>query len=213
MLRIVRSRVFVALGAVIVTAVVVGGTAWALQSPVDGTGTIHGCYNPASGAVKLNVQTSCPATGDAMPITWNAQGPQGPEGDQGPQGAAGPAGAAAPAAQVRNIFLGQSPSIPTNGGFDFPEIDVHDCQQLAVTTVVAGVGNLQSVTIEMSQGGGSVLYTDDTQTTPTGGGSSPGYWKFPNYSPYPTAVIRLKGSATVSLPPVSVWVQCVTFHD
>jgi hypothetical protein len=64
----------------IVTSLVVGGVAWALQSPVDGNGVIHACYNPTTGAMHLNVKGTCPTTGQKTPITWNAQGPQGPPG-------------------------------------------------------------------------------------------------------------------------------------
>jgi hypothetical protein len=74
----------------------------AVNSPVDGSGTIHGCYYAAnnSGSHKVVLQdagTSCPrgSTG----IAWNktgpagAQGPAGPAGPAGAQGPAGPAGA------------------------------------------------------------------------------------------------------------------------
>jgi hypothetical protein len=53
---------------------VAGGTAGAVtavQSPIDSNGLIHACYNPNTGAVKLNVKTSCPAIGDKTPITWS----------------------------------------------------------------------------------------------------------------------------------------------
>lgn len=81
MIRILRSRVFIAIAASIVTAVAVGGVAWSIQDPVDSGGAIHACYNPTTGAVKLDVVGSCPATGAKTPITWSAQGPKGDKGD------------------------------------------------------------------------------------------------------------------------------------
>jgi len=95
-MRVLGSRVFAACAASIATALVVGGTAWALQSPVDGSGVVHACYSASTGAISLNVKGSCPARGKTTPITWNSQGPQGPKGDTGPQGDAGPPGPPAP---------------------------------------------------------------------------------------------------------------------
>jgi hypothetical protein len=89
-MTILRSRLFVACIAVVATSLVVGGIAFALQSPVDGSGVVHACYNASTGAVILNVKGSCPSSGDTTPITWNAQGQPGPPGATGPQGPAGP---------------------------------------------------------------------------------------------------------------------------
>jgi hypothetical protein len=83
MRRLLGSRLSVAVVASVVTAVVVGGVAWAVQSPVDGNGVIHACYNPTTGAVQLDVVGTCPKKGNTTPITWNAQGPKG---DPGPPG-------------------------------------------------------------------------------------------------------------------------------
>jgi hypothetical protein len=66
-------------GASVVTAVVVGGAAWALQSPVDGNGVIHACYNAGTGAISLDVKGVCPK-GKSTSITWDATGPKGPTG-------------------------------------------------------------------------------------------------------------------------------------
>ena len=97
----VRSRVFSACAASIATALIVGGVAFAVQSPVDGNGVVHACYNAKTGAVILNVNGSCPRTGDNTPITWSVTGPPGPPGsdaqsahvayvDIGPQAALSP---------------------------------------------------------------------------------------------------------------------------
>jgi len=93
-MRIFKSRLFAACAASVITALAVGGVAWAVQSPVDGAGVVHGCYNPSTGAFKLNVAGGCPAKGDTTPISWNAQGPQGATGPAGPQGLVGPQGPA-----------------------------------------------------------------------------------------------------------------------
>jgi hypothetical protein len=89
-MTVFRSRLFVACFASTLTAVVVGGAAWALQSPVDGSGVVHACYNPSNGNMHLDVKGSCPTTGQNTPITWSAQGPQGIQGIQGVAGPAGP---------------------------------------------------------------------------------------------------------------------------
>lgn len=76
-MRVLRSRLFIAAVASTLTAFVVGGVAWAVQSPVDGSGAVHACYNPKNGAVNLNVNGACPAKGRSAPISWNVQGPPG----------------------------------------------------------------------------------------------------------------------------------------
>jgi uncharacterized repeat protein (TIGR01451 family) len=86
MKRLLRSRLFTACVASTVTALVVGGVAWAVQSPVDGNGVVHACYNANSGDVQLNVTGNCPAKGRTKPITWNVRGPQGLQGPPGPAG-------------------------------------------------------------------------------------------------------------------------------
>ncbi len=62
-MRVWRSRVFAVCIASAVTAIVVGGVAWAIQSPVDGNGVIHACYNPHNGDLRLNIKGSCPTRG------------------------------------------------------------------------------------------------------------------------------------------------------
>jgi len=96
--RVIQSRFAVAVVAATLTAGVVSGIAWGV-GPIGGNGTINACYNPNTGALKLNVKGSCPTKGDKTPITWNQTGPQGATGatgSQGPVGATGATGATGP---------------------------------------------------------------------------------------------------------------------
>jgi hypothetical protein len=81
-----RRTLFACATTAILTTFIVGGVAWALQSPIDGNGVIHACYNPTTGAMSLDTKGACPARGKTTPITWNAQGPQGPPGPPGDPG-------------------------------------------------------------------------------------------------------------------------------
>jgi len=62
-----RSRIFVACVASTVTALVAGGVAWAVQSPVDSRGVVHACYNPTTGGMHLNVNRKRTAVGSVEP--------------------------------------------------------------------------------------------------------------------------------------------------
>jgi len=85
-----RTRLRVALFASVTAAVLTSGIAWAVtSSPIDGSGVIHACFNPTSGALHLNVKGTCPTKGQTTPITWNAQGVAGLQGPPGVQGADG----------------------------------------------------------------------------------------------------------------------------
>jgi len=129
MMRVFRSRLFVAGLAGFVLAGVGGGVAWALQSPVDGSGVIHACYNPSTGAMKLDTKGACPLTGTKTPITWNAQGQPGPAGQAGPagpEGSAGPTGdpgapgaPGAPGQSVTNTKLAAGDANCPTGGSAF----------------------------------------------------------------------------------------------
>jgi len=79
--------------AVVGAAVVVTGTATAVQAAIPDTGgQIHGCYQSngagATNGTPLNIidtsQASCGRNQTA--ITWNQTGPQGPQGAVGPAG-------------------------------------------------------------------------------------------------------------------------------
>lgn len=92
--RILRSRMSAAITAAALTASVAGGVAYAATGPIDGEGTIHACYNAASGAMKLlTANSTCPKSA-STPISWNQHGAAGPQGIQGPEGPQGPQGAA-----------------------------------------------------------------------------------------------------------------------
>jgi hypothetical protein len=82
-MNLFTSRIFVACAAATVTAIAVGGVAWAVQSPVDAGHVVHACYDPTNGNMHLNVTGACPTTGQKTPITWNAQGQPGPAGPKG----------------------------------------------------------------------------------------------------------------------------------
>ena len=69
--RILRSRISSAVAAAVVTASVAGGVAYAAIEPIDAEGTIHGCYNPASGALKLLTMPACPTKGYTTAIAWS----------------------------------------------------------------------------------------------------------------------------------------------
>jgi hypothetical protein len=90
-----RSKIILIVATAIVTSALVGGTAWALISPIDSHRVIHGCYNASTGAVVLNVTGRCPASASKA-IAWNVQGPKGATGAQGIQGVQGPKGDTGP---------------------------------------------------------------------------------------------------------------------
>ncbi len=80
-MRLLRSRLVVVCVASTCTALVVGGIAWAVQSPVDSNLVVNACYNAKNGAIKLDVKGACPRSGTNTPISWNARGPQGEAGE------------------------------------------------------------------------------------------------------------------------------------
>jgi len=70
-----------------------GSIAWAAIP--DPRGTITGCYDKASGALRVTDSRTGqpkPCGAKELPLNWNQQGPQGLPGPQGPQGPQGPAG-------------------------------------------------------------------------------------------------------------------------
>lgn len=73
--RLIRSRPAVAIASAVLTATIIGGVAWATQSPIDSnaSATVHACYNAKTGAMHLNVTGSCPKTGQSTPIAWPTQ--------------------------------------------------------------------------------------------------------------------------------------------
>lgn len=104
-----RSRIVLGTAAALVLAG--GGTALGagLASPVDSSGSIHGCWsnNSFRGThvfVLQDAGTACPSGTTA--IAWNKTGPQGapgPKGATGPQGPAGPAGPTGPPGGLADV--------------------------------------------------------------------------------------------------------------
>jgi hypothetical protein len=79
--------------AVLIAAVAVPGFALASVRPAATTGTIHGCANKKTGA--LRVATSCSSAERA--VVWSIQGPRGATGATGKAGANGATGPVGPA--------------------------------------------------------------------------------------------------------------------
>ncbi len=81
----------IAIGGAAACMLTAGGWLTADASIPDASGVIHGCYNNASGSLRV-IDTSGGSTchGGETPVEWSQTGPQG---SQGPQGPAGPAGA------------------------------------------------------------------------------------------------------------------------
>jgi hypothetical protein len=164
MAGIFRSRLFIAAAAATIAALVVGGIAWAVQSPIDGNGVVHACYNPVTGSVIMNITGACPKRGETTPITWNAQGPKGdtgaqgvpgPKGDTGAQGDPGPKGDTG-AQGIQGPPGGQLPGSPWNvmhyvGQFlpTDPRQGVTDAAcPIAGQVVLAGNAFLQDLTVD-----------------------------------------------------------------
>lgn len=87
-MRVFRSRLFSVCVATIVTAMVVGGLAWAqIPGPL---GVITGCYSNKTGALRVidTSKTTCVAKTETQ-LEWNQQGVAGVSGAQGAPGASG----------------------------------------------------------------------------------------------------------------------------
>src|SRR4051812_4864065 len=88
-MKVFQSRLFAASVASAVTALLVGGIAWAA---VPGrNGVISGCYNNKTGALRVIDASKGKCPSGSTRLTWNqkgATGPKGATGVQGPQGSA-----------------------------------------------------------------------------------------------------------------------------
>jgi hypothetical protein len=84
----VKSRSLLAVGALALGAVGVSGVATAAGH----SGTIHGCVNKSSGALRVVTHPSACSHGETA-LSFNTRGPRGL---RGPRGARGPSGATAP---------------------------------------------------------------------------------------------------------------------
>ena len=78
------------------TGLALAGAAWAAIP--DGSGTINGCFNKSTGALRVAERTTDCRTGETA-LSWSQRGPTGPQGatgQRGPTGAPGPAGSRNP---------------------------------------------------------------------------------------------------------------------
>src|SRR5215208_3794490 len=80
-----------------VAATTVAGVGYAAVP--GGDGAIHGCYDNVSGQMRLydaedDSPRSCGSKETA--VSWNQEGPAGPDGPAGPEGPAGPKGETGP---------------------------------------------------------------------------------------------------------------------
>lgn len=124
--RITRWRLARLPFAIGITAILAlsGGLVYA-TIPDSGTGVIHGCYNKATGQLKvIDAETGESCKQAETSISWNQEGPQGatgPEGLQGPQGQQGAQGEPGPAGadgtSVLNGTTAPGDSIGTSGDF------------------------------------------------------------------------------------------------
>jgi hypothetical protein len=85
-----------------------GATAAAAVLPATASTTIHGCENAKTGALSVELKSSCP--GGTKALSWNTTGPQGPAGTTGIFGAKtnaaqGDTGAANASCYVGQILL------------------------------------------------------------------------------------------------------------
>lgn len=78
----------------VVAAVGAGGIVMIVQAAIpEPNGVIHACYR-SNGNLRLVDKSACVA--DETTISWNQNGPPGPQGVAGPPGTPGPQGVAGP---------------------------------------------------------------------------------------------------------------------
>lgn len=99
-----RARGGRALGALVVTSVLLVAAGTVAFAHGSDDGTIHGCYEKKGGRLRIADDRRC--SHDEWKVSWNERGrrgqtgprgpvgPPGPKGDTGPSGASGPAGPA-----------------------------------------------------------------------------------------------------------------------
>jgi hypothetical protein len=69
-------------------AILAGGAAYAAIP--GGGGVISGCYSKKNGSLRvIDAEAGATCDNGSVTLTWNQQGPAGPQGIAGPQGAAG----------------------------------------------------------------------------------------------------------------------------
>lgn len=187
-----------------------GAVAWALQSPIDGNGVIHGCYNPSSGALKLDVVGKCPAKGMTTPITWNAQGPKG---DPGQQGVPGPPGQTSEFALRRGFGSDVQTVVTLNG------VSVGlDCEPGGVNLVAFTNSTAQSLTVRGFAHSGDIGEQVESSRFPAPGGGT-----FVQYAPQSNTPVlpgTFEGTAVLqgptsfhSAPETGMWLSFVLEPD
>jgi hypothetical protein len=98
------------LALLLVLAVGVGG-GYALAA--SSTKTITVCADKKTGALHLKTRGRCKSS--QTRVTWNQQGPPGPQGAQGSQGAQGPVGAQGPAGSQGSSAVSVWATVADNG--------------------------------------------------------------------------------------------------
>ena len=135
--KALRSQLLTACVASTVTALAVGGIAFAAIP--SSTGVITGCYDNKTGALRIidTAKTRCGS--GSHTLKWNQQGAPGVTGAQGPPGQAGAQGPAGVAASgVRTIDIRQAATVGTGATVNYSTpIDLHDCRDVTSVAIAA----------------------------------------------------------------------------
>ena len=135
--KALRSQLLTACVASTVTALAVGGIAFAAIP--SSTGVITGCYDNKTGALRIidTAKTRCGS--GSHTLKWNQQGAPGVTGAQGPPGQAGAPGPAGVAASgVRTIDIRQAATVGTGATVNYSTpIDLHDCRDVTSVAIAA----------------------------------------------------------------------------
>ena len=191
MLQFVRSRLLAACVASTVTALVVGGVAWAVApagSPVDANGVIHACFNPANGNVHLNVTGSpCPSN-PKFPLRntgleWNVQGPVGPKGDASLPGAK--------FATFANVPVGPNPTGVVSTGVLAPG---HYILMLTMSAVSGDGSHGRMIRCAPSATSPAMVLSDDGANGVPGYGATQAMVTPTSPSSYDVVCVRVQGS-------------------
>jgi hypothetical protein len=114
--------------AILTTVGVVAGGAFAFGAIPDAGKVYTGCYNSASGALRvIDKEAGATCASGERQIQWNQKGPTGPKGPAGAKGPTGPRGTAGPTGPV-------GPA--SSGGGVAPDVNVKFAQN-CTTNVLA----------------------------------------------------------------------------
>jgi hypothetical protein len=92
-------------GAALSVGFVLVGTGVVVASIPDSSGVINGCYNKATGMLRVIDTSTDNCRPNEVAISWNQTGPQGPPGPKGPAGPQGPPGSVGIAAYAVPSFV------------------------------------------------------------------------------------------------------------